>query len=287
MSYPKQIGPFKLYEKEPNDICFGAIYTLEVTLPLLYYKKRTVRVYLPEDFDQSKKYPVLFMSDGQNIVDKYTSAYGAWEIDKRQHELLAQGYKSFIVVGIDCPKGPIERAIEYSFPFLAITNWESGNYEKTQKYEFESHMLYKYIAEDLFPLIKNLFPISDNRDEIACGGSSMGGVFALSLLLSYPEVFGCALCFSPGYFLYDRGEVKKYIDARLSNLDNKHRMFFYSGNVGFEHAFLEDTERMYNYFIDNGFSKEKVGLLVDLEAEHNEYCWSLHFNEAIKFWQKL
>ena len=43
MSYPKQIGPFKLYEKEPNDICFGAIYTLEVTLPLLYYKKNAAK----------------------------------------------------------------------------------------------------------------------------------------------------------------------------------------------------------------------------------------------------
>ena len=287
MFYPKQIGPFKLYEKKPNDICYGAIYTLEVDLPLLYYKRRTVRVFLPEDFDPNNSYPVLFMSDGQNIVDRYTSAYGAWEIDKRQHELLEQGGRSFIVVGIDCPKGPIERAIEYSFPFLAIKNWEEGSYEKNKNLKFESHMLYKYIAEELFPLIKELFPISNKREEIACAGSSMGGVYALSLLLSYPNIFGCALCFSPGYFLYDKDEVRQYVDSRVNYLDENHILFFYSGNVGFEERFLEDTERMYEYFISRGFSKEKVGLLVDKQAEHNEYCWSLHFNEAIKFWQKL
>ena len=160
----KNIGPFKLYTKQPNDICYGHIYTTEVKLPLPYYPKRTVRVFLPEDFDENKKYPLLVMSDGQNIVDKYTSAYGAWEIDKRQHELLAQGYKSFIVVGIDCPKGPVERAYEYSFPFMRIKNWGKGHYQDKENLEVYSHLLYEYIAKQLLPLIREHFPISDHRE---------------------------------------------------------------------------------------------------------------------------
>ena len=91
----KKIGPFKLYEKQPNDIKFGKIYFIEVKLPLPYSPKRIVRVYLPEDYDEKKKYPIIFMSDGQNIVDKYTSAYGAWDIDIHQHNLIKKGYPSF------------------------------------------------------------------------------------------------------------------------------------------------------------------------------------------------
>lgn len=280
----EKIGPFKLYKKVPNDICYGLIYTMEVNLPLPYYSKRTIRVYLPEDFDENKKYPLLVMSDGQNIVDKYTSAYGAWEIDKRQHELLLEGYKSFIVVGIDCPKGPIERAYEYSFPFIEINNWESGNYNKQLNLPCYSHILYGYIAKQLLPLIRQYFPISDNRKDIACGGSSMGGVFALSLITSYPEDFGVAFCFSPGYFLYEKSKVDEYLKKVMPNFDKDHKLFFYSGNIGFEHLFLDDTEGMYEYFLKQGFNKN-VDLLIDLKAEHNEYCWSLHFNEAIKFWQ--
>ena len=279
----KKIGPFKLYEKTPNDICYGSIYTLNVTLPLPYYKKRTVRVYLPEDFSFEKEYPLLVMSDGQNIVDKYTSAYGAWEIDKRQHELIEEGYPSFIVVGIDCPVGPIERAYEYSFPHLQIIDWESGTYELKKKREAYSHLFYEYIAKELLPLIKKHFPISKNRKDIACGGSSMGGVYALSLLTSYPEDFGVALCFSPGYFLYDKKEVKDYMDKVIPTIDLEHKLYFYTGTVGFENRFVEDTLRMYQYFVDHGFNKN-VGLLIDEEAEHNEYCWSMHFNEAIRFW---
>ena len=280
----QKIGPFKLYTKQPNDIQFGHIYTMNVTLPVPFYSKRIIRVFLPEDFDENKKYPVLFMSDGQNIVDKYTSAYGAWEIDKRQHELLEQGFKSFIVVGIDCPRGPIERAVEYSFPHLIIKNWKSGNYNETPNYDCYSHLLYEYIAKQLLPLIRENFPISNKREEIACGGSSMGGVFALSLITSYPEDFGTALCFSPGYFLYNHQEVRDYLDKIIPSFDKNHKIFFYSGNIGFEHQFLKDTKGMYQYFLEHGFNKN-VDLVIDLEAEHNEYCWSMHFIEAIKFWQ--
>ena len=77
----RQIGPFKLYTKKPNDITWGNLYTMEVVLPVLEQKKRTVRVFLPEGYSTNKKYPVLYMADGQNIVDKYTTASGAWDID--------------------------------------------------------------------------------------------------------------------------------------------------------------------------------------------------------------
>ena len=55
----ENFGPFKLYTKVPNDIHYGKLYTTEVELPIIYSKKRTVRVYLPEDFDEHKKYPPL------------------------------------------------------------------------------------------------------------------------------------------------------------------------------------------------------------------------------------
>ena len=58
----QNIGPFKLYTKKPNDIHYGKIYTTEVELPVLYSKKRTVRVYIPEDFDGVMGVPITFLS---------------------------------------------------------------------------------------------------------------------------------------------------------------------------------------------------------------------------------
>lgn len=278
----KNIGPFKQYTKRPNDIRYGKIYTMEVKLPILYSKKRTVRVYLPEDFDENKKYPVLFMADGQNIVDKYTSAFGAWDIDVHEHRLLKKGYRSFIVVGIDCPYNPIHRALEYSFPFMRMDPKEEGKELSSSSLKFESHLLYKYIASELLPLIREYFPIEEDKKYVGAGGSSMGGIFSLSMVMSYPELFGFGLVFSPGIFLYSDKKVKKYFDESLPNL-SVHKFYFYSGNQGFESKFLRRTVDAYRYFQKNGF-KDNVALLKDLEADHNEASWSKHFEEGIGFW---
>ena len=277
-----RIGPFQLYTKTPNDIHFGKLYTMDVELPVLYSKKRTIRVYLPDDFDESKKYPILIMADGQNIVDKYTSAFGAWSIDIHEHNLIKEGYSSFIVVGIDSPKNYIHRALEYSFPFLEIETKDTGEFNK-DGLEFESHLLYRYIAKELLPLIRKHFPISDDRNYIGVGGSSMGGVFALSLLTLYPEEFGFALIFSPGNFLYSPEKLKEYLDQNVSKLTD-HKLFFYSGNVGFESNFLQRTISCYEYYKSKGLDKNHLTLLTDLNAEHNEASWSKHFEEAIRFW---
>ncbi len=280
----ENIGPFKLYTQTPNDINYGKLYTMEVELPILYSKKRSIRVYLPEDFDENKKYPVLFMADGQNIVDKFTSAFGAWSIDVHEHILISQGYPSFIVVGIDCPKDPIHRALEYSFPFIPIENQNTGEFNK-EGLDFESHLLYKYIAEELLPLLKQYFPISDKKEDTGVGGSSMGGVFAISLLTSYPEIFGYALIFSPGFFLYSKEKVMKYLDEAIPKLSN-HRLYFYCGNIGFESQFLDRTYSVYRYFKTQGVPEENIEMEIDSQCGHNEASWSKHFEDAIKFWFK-
>ena len=279
-----KIGPFTLYTKTPNDIQYGKLYTMDVELPILYSPKRTIRVYLPEDFDENKKYPLLVMADGQNIVDKYTTAFGAWDIDVHEHNLIAKGYRSFIVLGIDSPKNPLHRALEYSFPFMRGLKDSDGEALYKTRLKFESHLLNKYIAEELVPLVKKYFPISENKNDIAAGGASMGGIFALTLPSAYPETFGFSLVFSPGFFLYSLDEIKKYLDNVIPGL-HSNKLFFYSGNVGFESKFLENTKTVHNYFKEKGFSDKQIALVLDLNAEHKEASWSKHFEEAIEFWQ--
>ena len=280
----KKNGPFELYTKTPNDIHYGKLYTMEVELPILYSKKRIVRVYLPEDFDENKKYPVLFMADGQNIVDKFTSAFGSWSIDVHEHNLIQKGYPSFIIVGIDCPVDPVHRALEYSFPFISIEAKDTGEFN-SENLEFESHLLYRYIALELLPLLRQYFPISDRKEDIGAGGSSMGGVFSFSLLTSYPEVFGYALIFSPGFFLYPRDLVIKYIDEVYPKLSDQ-KLFFYCGSIGFESKFVDRTYSTYRYLKKIGFNEENIDIVIDSECGHNEESWSKHFEKAIKFWFK-
>ena len=65
-------------------------------------RARKIWIYLPEEYPKSKKrYPVLYMHDGQNLFDEYTSAFGEWGIDEALDSLINKGRTACIVVGIE------------------------------------------------------------------------------------------------------------------------------------------------------------------------------------------
>lgn len=75
-------------------------------------RSRRVWIYLPEGYETTKtKYPVIYMHDGQNLFDEYTSGFGEWGVDEFL-DSLKTGEQQFIVVGID--HGGDLRMTEYS-----------------------------------------------------------------------------------------------------------------------------------------------------------------------------
>jgi predicted alpha/beta superfamily hydrolase len=70
-------------------------FTLEA--PQLHCSKK-IWLYLPENYSKSdKKYPVIYMHDGQNLMDVMTSYAGEWSVDETLDSLKAQ----VIVIGIE------------------------------------------------------------------------------------------------------------------------------------------------------------------------------------------
>ena len=77
-------------------------------------RHRRVWIYLPESYATSKKkYPVLYMQDGQNVFDNATAAYGEWGVDEALDSLCRQKAE-VIVVAVD--HGAEKRISEYT-PF--------------------------------------------------------------------------------------------------------------------------------------------------------------------------
>jgi len=112
----------------------------EFVIPNLNAISHRVWIYLPPNYDNtSKKYPVIYMQDAQNLFDNATSYAGEWEVDEALNKLYEATGKGFIVVGIE--NGGEERINEY-------TPW------KNEKYGGGKGAIYvDFIANTLKPYI--------------------------------------------------------------------------------------------------------------------------------------
>src|SRR5919202_6585569 len=75
-------------------------------------RTRRVWVYLPPGYAASRRrYPVLYLHDGQNVFDAATSFAGEWGVDEALDSLARRGDPGAIVVAVD--NGGPRRLDEY------------------------------------------------------------------------------------------------------------------------------------------------------------------------------
>ena len=157
-------------EYSSNSTVVGNLDIFTMTMTSLN-KTRKIRVWTPSSYDPNgtKRYPVLYMHDGQNLFDKYTSFAGEWGIDESIEALIeSKGIDGFIVVGID---NGSDRMIEYTPNWGDTPEMEGGKYGE-------------FIINELKPHIdKNYLTLKD-RENTMIGGSSMGGLISFILALN-------------------------------------------------------------------------------------------------------
>ena len=179
---------------------------------------RRVDVWLPPGYekDPSRRFPVLYMHDGQNLFDPALSYIGVdWGMDEAMTKLAADGLvREAIIVGVwNTPK----RFQEY-MPAKAIT--ESGLPESWQdmawmtKERIVSDDYLRFLVEELKPFVDSSYRTLPGRDDTFIMGSSMGAFISLYALTEYSGVFGGAGCVSIHWPLGD-GIMIDYLARHL------------------------------------------------------------------------
>jgi metallo-beta-lactamase class B len=164
-----------------------SILSTEFEMPQLG-RARRVWIYLPPDYATSKRrYPVLYMHDGQNVFDAATSFAGEWGVDEALDSLIARGDSGVIVVATD--HGGAKRFDEYS-------PWKNERYGGG-----EGDGYVEFIVKTLKPHIDQRYRTRPDARNTAIAGSSMGGLISLYAALKYPNVFGKAGVFSPALWI--------------------------------------------------------------------------------------
>jgi predicted alpha/beta superfamily hydrolase len=236
---------------------------------------RDVIVWLPPDYDRyNEKYPVLYMHDGQNIIDPRTSAFGRdWEIDETCTLLIEdKAIPPLIVVGI---YNTVDRGEEY------VPGAKGTAYMK-------------FIVEVLKPFIDKTYRTNPSRVSTFVGGSSAGGTCAFMLVWEYPGVFSKAMCMSPAFkygsetpdSLRREGAVTiDYVKTVRESAKPAKPLFFYIdlGNDRVDKTLKTGVEEMLSALQEKGFTADRDYVFIyDKNAAHSETDWAKRFPDAIK-----
>jgi predicted alpha/beta superfamily hydrolase len=223
---------------------------------------REIWLYLPKNYETStKKYPVIYMHDAQNLFDAKTSFAGEWNVDEKLDSLNTQ----IIVVGIE---NGGEKRLEELTPYKN-EKYGGGNADK----------YLEFIVNTLKPEIDKKYRTKSNPKNTTIMGSSLGGLTSFYASIKYPDLFGKAAVFSPSFWI-NRKDINDYLE---NSEKLKTKIYFLCGDSeGDDDDMLNDLnyiEHLLNTNRGNCLNLNKKVIIKG--GHHNEKLWRDGFVDAI------
>ncbi|MFM2359357.1 MAG: hypothetical protein RLY16_1350 [Bacteroidota bacterium] len=261
---------------------------------------RNVDIWLPPGYQTDKKYPVLYMHDGQMLFDSTTSwNKQEWGVDEVLGQLIAKNQiEPLIVVGVF--NSNQNRHIDYfpQKPFERLTKKvQDSLYDAVRpatgvgvfSKKIQSDLYLRFLVEELKPFIDSNFAVYTDAANTCIAGSSMGGLISLYAICEYPKVFGGAACLSthwPGIFTVENNPIPNafvdYMQHHLPNPDN-HRIYFDYGTATLD-ALYEPFQLKADAVMRNkGFTEINWMTLKFEGANHSEKSWNARLHQPIQF----
>ncbi len=262
-----------------------------------YVDPRNVDIWLPEDYDPSMKYAVLYMHDGQMLFDSTKTWNGQeWKVDEVLTELISSGkIVPCIVVGI-WNNGDY-RHTEY-FPEKALEGLDADersnivtNFLKEKPLADE---YLKFLTEELKPYIDSHYSTLTDRENTIIMGSSMGGLISLYAICEYPDIFGGAGCLSTHWPMISPDSssmateipvvagMRRYLSENLPDPE-EHRIWFDYGTATLD-SFYEPHQMLVDEIMaGKGYGPENWMTRKFEGADHSEKSWSARLDIPLTF----
>jgi enterochelin esterase-like enzyme len=265
---------------------------------------RVIHVHLPPSYDQNtgRRYPVLYVQDGQNIFSSAGTniafGWGNWQLDKTADELVrAQKMQEVILVAVDDSAG---RREEYDWR----VNWPRTNAAPAGgPTAFEKYSA--FLIRELKPHIDREYRTRPGPVDTGLMGSSLGGFCSLVLAWEHPEIFGRVACLS-GSFQVEQTNFLNDVLYHYHDQPKPIRIYLDSGTVDFtggddNHVITTQVAAELRrigwgtnlmLYVDEKprtpEEMEKAGLRLDKRKEaqtsqHNEFYWRLRVWRALMF----
>jgi len=266
-----------------------------------YVDARNIRIWLPENFDRTKQYPVLYIHDAQMLFDaSSTWNKQEWGVDEVLTQLIEEKkVPACIVVGID--NNNAFRHTEYfpqkAFEALSIENQTqllNDAQRSDQKPIFagaiQSDNYLKMLVEELKPYIDKTYPTKPSKANTFIAGSSMGGLISMYAMCEYPNVFGAAACISThwiGTFETENNPIpaafNNYIKENIAPTTANQKWYFDYGTESLDKHYEPFQNDVDEILKDKGFT-EKNWLTKKFEGHnHSEKSWNKRLDGIFEF----
>jgi len=229
---------------------------------------RPVTVYLPAGYDEreERRYPVLYMQDGQNLFDAERAYVPGqhWKLKDAADAAIGERTAApMIIVGVD-HAGPAR--IDEFTPTRDPKHKSGGHAEEYAQ----------LLIEKLKPLIDERFRTIPN--ESAIGGSSLGGLISMHLALTHPDVFSRAIAMSPSVWWDSR--------VILSEVDTFHGTrpaiwLDIGGREGKEA--VSGARALRDRLTAHGWKERTLRYYEDRRGDHSERAWARRVRMALEF----
>lgn len=236
---------------------------------------RNILVYLPPSYkhNSDRKYPVLYMHDGNNLFDSNTAFMGVeWEVDEAAEKLIKQDLlQEIIIVGVFNTMARLE---EYT-PTSSVTM--GGG---------RGPLYLKFLIEELMPVINQKFNTLTGPANTGIMGSSLGGLISLWAGFEHPDVFGRIGSISPSLW-WDSNFMEKVYLPTKEQLDHKIWLdmgTFEGLNRQGKSVALQDTQRVSNLLLRKGYQQgHDLFYFEHIGARHDEASWASRIHMPLLF----
>lgn len=239
---------------------------------------RFLRVWLPPGYDDGenggKRYPVLYLNDGQNLFEPSTSFTGVeWQVDEAADRLIREGViPPLIIVGID--NAGKDRFREY-MPHRSLQPMMLR--VQGQKYP-------NFLTKEVMPFIARNYRVATGPENTGLGGSSLGALISLYTAAVRPGLIGCLLLESPSLWASNRQMMRESREIKRW----PERVFLATGTAEAgredkDRSMVDDVRELASMFRRSGLDANRLRLIVDDGATHHESAWAKRFPDALTF----
>ncbi|MBN2541181.1 MAG: alpha/beta hydrolase [Bacilli bacterium] len=255
----------------------------EFAMNSLHQRHKLIRVILPKNYDGSRKrYPVLYMHDGQNLVDPSSFSGFSWDVVKTMDE-LSEECGDMIIVGLDSHS--TKRILEYTpapleknvVKYLQKTVGIPKNEIKAEADEYG-----EFIIRQVKPFIDYIYRTLPDRIHTFIAGSSCGGIISAYIGLKYQDKFSNIGVFSPALEF-----VKESFFETIQKIKMENTIYLYH-DMGTEEndnqsKLYLDLQDKFDSLIRTKLGNDNVMKIVDEGATHSEFYWVKRFHQYYRF----